>query len=282
MKEYKCLFCNYNTNKNYNFNKHLATKKHKMNEEKYGLKIKKVAKNPHKTSQNLTKSPKIPHKTSQNLKNLHICEFCNKNFKRRDNLTRHINKYCKENINKKKEESLIKQLEESKKEKQKLYDYIGKLIEKAGDTFIEHNTQNNQINLNNFGEEDISHINDKFMQKLINIPFGGVQRMIERVHFSKKKPENKNIALTNKKENMVKIYTNKRWKYKNRNEIMEELINTNYTRIDDYYNEKGKNKLTQSRNNIYTDFQNKFESNDNKLHEKIKQECEMILMNDNL
>ena len=63
---------------------------------------------------------------------------------------------------------------------------------------------------------------------------------------------------------------------------MEELINTNYTRIDEYYNEKGKEKLTDSRNEVYEDFQYKFENNNNKLHNKIKNECEMILMNDNL
>ena len=120
------------------------------------------------------------------------------------------------------------------------------------------------------------------MQKIINLPFGSVQKMIERVHFSKKKPENKNIALTNKKEKMVKIYSNKRWKYKNRNEIMDELINTNYTRIDDYYNEKGKEQLTNIRNKTYENFQEKFENNDNKLHQTIRQECEMILMSDNL
>mgnify|MGYP001401116714 CR=1 FL=1 len=53
----------------------------------------------------------------------------------------------------------------------------------------------NQLILNNFGHEDISHISDKFMQKLLSIPYVGVQKLIEKVHFSKKKPENKNIKL---------------------------------------------------------------------------------------
>ena len=70
----------------------------------------------------------------------------------------------------------------------------------------------------------------------------GVQKLIEKVHFSKKKPEDKNIALTNKKEKMIKIYKNNKWKYQNKDEIMDEIINTNYTRIDDFYSEKGKEK----------------------------------------
>ena len=64
------------------------------------------------------------------------------------------------------------QQEENKKEKDKLYKYIEQLIEKTGDTInIENQTTNqlnnqtntnNTITLNNFGEEDVSHITDKF------------------------------------------------------------------------------------------------------------------------
>ena len=155
------------------------------------------------------------------------------------------------------------------------------MIEKTGDTYnIEQ--QNNQINLNNFGQEDVSHITDKFMQKLLSIPYAGVQKLIEKVHFNKKKPENKNIALTNKKEKMIKIYKNNKWKYKNRKEILDEIINTNYTRIDDFYYEKGKNKLNLNHNNIYLEFQGKFEDQDTNLHDKIKEDCEMILLSENL
>ena len=169
------------------------------------------------------------------------------------------------------------------KEKEKLYDYIEKLIEKTGDTNINiENQTNNQIILNNFGNEDISHISDKFMQKLLVIPYVSVQKLIEKVHFSNKKPENKNIALTNKKEKMIKIFKNNKWKYKNRDEIMDEIINTNYTRIDDFYSEKGKEKLNNQHNNKFLEFQEKFEDQVEDLHEKIRDECEMILLSDNL
>ena len=62
---------------------------------------------------------------------------------------------------------LLKKIEENEKEKQKLYDYIDKLIDKTGDTNINIEQQNNQINLNNFGNEDVSHLTDKFMHRLL-------------------------------------------------------------------------------------------------------------------
>jgi len=290
MVKYNCELCNFLTNQKNDYNRHLNTKKHKKNEDKNGFMEEKKLKKPHKTSENLTNLSFLPHKTSQNLTNFPICQYCHKSFKRKDNLNRHLKKYCKEKKKIDKEDFLMNQLyeqkkmfEENKKEKEKLYDYIDKLIEKTGDTNINiENQTNNQIILNNFGNEDISHISDKFMHKLLSIPYVGVQKLIEKVHFNKKKPENKNIALTNKKEKMIKIFKNNKWKYKSKNEIMDEIINTNYTRMDDFYSERGKDKLNINHNNKYLEFQDKFENQDNNLHDKIRDECEMIILSDNL
>ena len=229
MVKYKCELCNFSSKYKNDLSRHINTKKHANNLREYGLEKQKNLNIPQKTTKNHQNRGFLPQKTTKNHNNFEfICIHCNKTYTRQDALTRHIKKSCKEYKKKNSEKILLLQLEESKKEKQKLYDYIDKLIERTGDTFnidnTTHNTQNNQITLNSFGDEDISHITDKFMQKIINLPFGCVQKMIERVHFSKKKPENNNIALTNKKENMVKVYKNKKWKYKNREEIMEELI----------------------------------------------------------
>ena len=292
MSLFKCEICNYSSQRKSNFIKHLNTKKHKNNIEVYGLEEEKSSnlphkyhKKPHKFEKSPHKYHKKPHKTTQNFNPIKlICEYCDKEFTRKDSLNRHINKFCK--IRKKNLEDIENIKIEHKKEKEKLYEYIEKLIEKSGDTNninIETNTQNNnQINLNNFGSEDISHISDKFMQKLLSIPYGMVPKLIEKVHFSNKRPENKNIALTNKKEKFIKIFKNNKWKYKNREEIMDELINTNYTRLDDFYSEKGKEKLKDSHNKIYESFQDKFEGQDDILHKKIKEDCEMLLLSDNL
>ena len=103
------------------------------------------------------------------------------------------------------------------------------------------NSQTNNITLNSYGQEDLSHITDKMKMNLIQLPYTSVQKMIEQVHFSNKKPENKNIAITNKKENMIKVYKDNKWSYKDRNETIDELINK-YRQIDDYM------KIQQMRN----------------------------------
>ena len=285
MVSFECKICNYKTIRKNDFKKHLNTKKHKNKEENNEANATKSINLPHKNSLYLTKAAILPHKTSEKLTNFFECSYCSKIFKRKDNLNRHIKKYCKEKKKEMDHELILKHLEDFKKDKAKMYAYIDKLVESAGDTNninIEANTQNNQIVLNNFGNEDISHLTDKFMQRLLSIPYVSVQKIIEKVHFSKKKPENKNIALTNKKEDMIKIYKNNKWKYQSRDEIMDEIINTNYTRIDDFYNEKGKKKLNDSHNKIFESFQDKFEGQDDELINKIRKDCEMLILSDNL
>ena len=297
MEMLECKVCNFSTFYPSNFRRHLNTKKHKNNEkhqktyEEEGLKrIKKRPQRDPKETPNPKKNPKKrPQKDPKETPNLGVneikkkpffCENCGIEFSYRTHLYRHLKKSCK----KRDEISELKSIiQKNEKEKEKLYDYIEKLIEKTGDTNINiENQTNNQLILNNFGHEDISHISDKFMQKLLSIPYVGVQKLIEKVHFSKKKPENKNIALTNKKEKMIKIFKNNKWKYKSRDEIMDEIINTNYTRIDDYYVEKGKDKMIESHSKRYEEFQEKFEEQEEDLHNKIKNDCEMILLSDNL
>ena len=180
----------------------------------------------------------------------------------------------------KSEESLILQIEEHKKEKDKLYKYIDKLIDKTGDTNITIDKQmNNQIKLNNFGEEDLSHITDDDKMKMLTLPYGMIQNMIEKVHL---KPENKNIRLTNERENMIRVFRRKKWKFQDRFYVVDELIKNNYNILDEYYEEYGKMKMNDIHNKRYLVFQKRFDRQDNELMDQIKRETEMILLSDNL
>ena len=78
-----------------------------------------------------------------------------------------------------------------------------------------------------------------------------IQKMIEYVHFSNKRPENWNIKLTNKKDKMIKVYKGKKWKYQDKDEVVSELIQTNYCRLDDFYENVAANDLPEPLNNDY-------------------------------
>lgn len=299
MVSYKCVMCNYETIRKFDFNKHLTTTKHLKNEEKNALNEKKVVFYHQKTTKNHQKPPKQPKvatkkppKTTkippkfnkiENLEKI-ICQYCQKIFSRKDVLNKHINKNCKIKKKLDKEDTDLKIIiQEHKQEKDKLYAYIDKLIDKTGDTNINIEKQmNNTINLNNFGEEDISHITDNYKLKMLSLPYGMIQNMIEKVHFNKKKPENKNIALTNKRDNMIRVFKGAQWKYQERSMVVDELIKKNYYRLDDFFEEQGKDKMNDVHSKRYKVFQNKFDNQDDDLYGRIKKETEMIILSDNL
>lgn len=291
-KEFKCVCCNFKTFYKGDLNKHIKTKKHIKNikelrsDNENLITFEKIQ---HKTAQILEESPDLQHKTAQINKSEEIfnCEHCHRIFKTNDNLIRHKKKYCK--VKKQQEEELehIKTLLEEERaahieEKKILYNCIDNLIQKAGNTTtITNNTQNN-ICLNSYGSEDLSHITDKLKKDLLKLPYGMIPKMIEQVHFSDTKPENSNILITNKKEKFIKIFKNGKWQYCNKEEILDDLIQTNYCRLDGFYEDKCEGKLSGVYENRYKTFQTKFDDDNQELKEQIKKDSILILMNETL
>jgi len=215
---------------------------------------------------------------NQNNENLIQCEYCYQTFTRRNNLTTHLKKNrCK--TLKKIEETKYKKLYEIQKEKisqyenerDHLYKQIDKLLDKVGDTNI---TQN--IMLNCYGKEDLSHIPDMFKLASLKIPYGMIPKMIEEVHFSEKCPANKNILLPNKKQPFVKIYSKDKWIYKDKKTTIKELIDRNYLRLNNFY-ELNTTLLDGNQNKRYKEFCK--EKDNNNLDDDITKDIEIVLMN---
>ena len=124
---------------------------------------------------------------------MYICEHCNKEFSRKDNLKRHLSTRCKQGGSVQKvdyKEMFYFVKDELEKEKKEFKKQISMLLEKVGNTTNNiTNTQN--IQLNSYGNEDLSHITDSLKTELIKLPFGMIPKMIEAVHFNDKRPENK-------------------------------------------------------------------------------------------
>ena len=261
-KDYNCILCNYKSNRKGDFNRHIKTKKHLNNQAKGDLCSienevekarkgdKKTQKDPKKTQKDPKKTQKDPKKTQLDSTEMNNCIYCDKSFSSIAHKRRHELHRCKKRINL--ESIYKKEMKEFKKEKEQLYKQIDALIKKAGNTTITNN-----LNLNSYGKEDLSHITDSFKTNLIKGPFRMIPKMIEAVHFNDKKPENKNISLTNKKENVIKVFKGGKWTYCNKNEVMEELMETNYYLLDSHY--EIDNELNGVQKTRYSKFQEKYD-----------------------
>ena len=279
MPLYLCEFCNLSTKLKTDYERHLLTNKHYKNVKEYDANMEKK----NKMSQKEPKRAKMSQNEPTNELEELSCEYCAETFSTKANKRRHEKYRCKSNDARFSRfvEMQHKMLENSEKEKKELYKQIEKLIDKAGNTTINtHNTQNtqNNINLNGYGKEDLSHITDSLKTQLLAKPYAAIPKMIEHIHFNDKKPENKNISLPNKKDNKIKVFCGDKWIYKIKDEIINDLVDGKYFILDCHY-EDNFNKLSKSTQSNFEKFQTFYDDEDKKFIDSLKQECELVLLN---
>jgi uncharacterized C2H2 Zn-finger protein len=259
----------------YKFKRHLLRKNLcKLAKNGENISYKKIwEKNFKDVSFNDYKKSKTPNDTNKNNNKLFICKNCGEILKHSSSYYRHIKSSCK----------IKSKLEEMKKEISEQNDLIHQLINLKKEQNIIYNTTNNtqnifnqnniNISLNNFGEEDLSHITETFLTDIItHMNKMALIKYIQQVHFSN--PSNTNIKLLDDKTKFMMIRKNNEWILDNKNMVLDGMINMNMNRIQQAYKIL-ENKLEDEEKVEYRDYSN------NKI-EEIKEDTEnMILSNQN-
>ena len=232
-------------------------------------------------------TPEIHQNTlefNQNILNkFYKCMYCQRQFTRSDSLGIHIKSRCKvkkdtEYNNKELLKILLIKDKESKLKEEKLEkekaELIKLLVEKAGSTTNVYTTnigntttqntqQNNNIQINGFGKEDISYLTDSNKVNICESIYGSVAKCIEAIHLNDKHPENKNIRMRSHKRGDAQACVNKiekfdhkkqKWQISNLNEGVKELIDVNYDRVLDFYDEIAKSKMSSYKNSRFENF----------------------------
>ena len=127
-------------------------------------------------------------------------------------------------------------------------------------------------------QEDMTHISDNMKTQLLASPYKMIPKMIEFVHFNDSKPENKNIILSNMRDNKVKIFSAGKWVYKDKEETLTDLIDGKYFILDNHYNMVSQ-KIPDYAKESYEKFRDYFDANEKALLSSIKKDCEMTLIN---
>ena len=104
--------------------------------------------------------------------------------------------------------------------------------------------------------------------------------MIAAVHFNDEKPQNKNIFIPNKKDKFVKIFKNNKWIYQDREKAINKLVDDKYNVIDNHYVLVDKHDVIEDNvKTNYLQFKKYYDDGDKEFIEKLKKECEMVLLN---
>ena len=224
-----------------------------------------------------------------NLKKNLQCEYCEKIFKHRQSKHRHM-KTCKLKHLHKSDymmqqhggnvqliEHMSNQIIELKNEKQAMKKSMEKLLDKVGNvTHITNHQQN--VYINNYGQENLEYITGNYLQKLLQLPYSALPKLIKDIYFHPEHPENRNVKITNKKLPYVSVYKGNKWVLHDKNQVIENMVDKGFTIIDTEYGNI-KDKMHYSKKKNYSDFQKRFESQDKKLHKELKKNTEMLVLN---
>ena len=239
---YYCNDCNCSFKRKENYEKHLTTMKHK-------------------------------NRVSNTKPNLYSCSFCNKYFSHGSSLSRH--KTGCNTIKTDLVDTLQKENEELRKKIEELEQT--KSITNNNNTNIEN--QNNIININCFGNENMDYITDKVILHCMSKIYGSIPLLIEKIHFDPEHPENHNIQIPNKKLPHAKIMNHKKeWQIVQRKDVIESMIDNGYNLLDEKFQEKS-HELADNKQKHFRDFQAKYEDGDKKTIKDIKERVELLVIN---
>lgn len=284
MPTYECDLCQFKTKIKTHFIRHINTPKHKRNYLNSKSKItcdKSIT--PKIEVSPITEQVKVEKTlTNQSTKIFLECEFCSRKLSTKGHLARHIKSFCPALKNKKESSILKDMLEEQKQqfadERATLYKQIEKLLDKVGNTTNIQSNIKNTITLNSYGNENLSHITEGLKTNLLKLPYVMIPKLIEAVHFNDKHPENKNIALTNSRDNKIKVYSDNRWIYKDKEETINDLVDGKYYILDSHFEQINSSLNSEYKTN-FVKFKEYLNSEDKELCNKLKRDCEMVLLN---
>jgi hypothetical protein len=162
---------------------------------------------------------------------------------------------------------------------------IAELKEKiANTTKVTNNNNDNSKNktiinvtINAFGEEKIDYITDEKKIKYCKENYKSLKTYLNDVHFNPNHPENHNIKLQNKKENMCLIMENNKWNHITKDILYDRMKMAAYGALSDTYNEY-KSKFDPRKQSRFEEFIEKYEAENKKLNKDLDKDIDILFL----
>ena len=241
---------------------------------------------PNESKMTPTESKMNPNESKMNpneSKPKYECKHCNKCYSTNSNLHKHLKK-CKLRFvliggEYKDPKDLI--IENLLNEKKSLTKSIGKLLDRVGNVtnnITNNNNQQQNIYINNHGNENLDYINQQYLNNLIKSPYGALPKLLKNIHFHPEHPENYNVIITNKKLKYAKVWDGVKWKLQDKTEIIKNMVDKGFNIIEGQFLTNCKD-LESQKNKNYTQFQKLYDNGDKKLHKELEKDTEMLILN---
>ena len=219
-------------------------------------------------------NPTEPKNSKDKPKNIYRCCYCDKYYTTNSHMRRH-EKNCK------KKEEIINQNEEITVMKKEIEE-LKKMKSINTQNNITNNNINNTININNYGDEDLSFLKSKDFVQLFGGIYGAIPKLIEKIHFDPNHPENQNIKYTNQRSPYLKVIKDNKWQLVSKKEELLDLIDNKCFMLKDKYYailEKKKYNITETQRDKIEEFMEKYHEEDKKMTLDLIERTELMLLN---
>ena len=219
------------------------------------------------------------HKQESTIHNCYSCNYCSKKFTLKTNLTRHLKMYCNEKIiednnsnnsnnsNTNSDKLIIKHLIEQNKQMNDIINELNttllnistvskcKITKKintanniSNNNIASNNTiiQNNNNLIMNFGNENLSKLTEEEILDVLKSYPNSFIKYVKAVNLNERIPENQTVLVKNAKLNIASIVEDNKLVVKNKNKIIEELIQNRLPEIKKFAQDyREENKITK-------------------------------------
>ena len=238
-----CMFCDYKSNKQYNVTRHMV--------------LKHRTENVDSRTENVDSRTENVDSKIKNCQHTFSCDKCYKTFARNYNLTVH-KETCKNKINPLQcdvcnlcfasRSSLSHHKNRNMCQQKQIIQNINNTNTINNITTNNINSNNNttiNIQLNNFGQENVSYLSPEFLNNCYNLGPKSIKSIMLGIYFDENHPENHTVKLISLKNEYVNVHEDGNWNPKTINDAIDVMKQTSVealikSKIDDI------NKLLQN------------------------------------
>ena len=130
-----------------------------------------------------------------------------------------------------------------------------------------------------YGKEDTSYLNPDILTEYCKTPMIAIQNIIRDIFFNKNHPENRTLRITNKQLPHAQVYDGGLWRYTDKKDTVDQLIDRGYQILGTHFEEVAIKKLKDYQIARYRNFRELFQSDDPALRRRLTREIEISILN---
>lgn len=144
------------------------------------------------------------------------------------------------------------------------------------------NNITNNIQINAFNREDLSHISKPFLDRCVKRTNKGLVELVERMHFSDSASQNNNMRITNKKLPFIQTHNGNKWMLERKDKVLNEVVVKGHSMMQEHFEEyecEFKEQMSKAMFEFIKDWIEKMSDCDKKVMETVLTDIYLLILN---